>query len=126
MTTAAERVEAFATTKPPQMDAADVPAVPEIVATLRTAARGNYRNLYKGWLDVAGTVRTRVYIGGDSDEHKGEILVGTSDADVTFSEFRGEDDSLAYFEYRNTLAPDTLVMVWVPRESEHDGIKITL
>ena len=125
MTTAAEQVAQLEPKVVPFMAAADVPAVPELEGRLKTRAHGNHRNLYTAWLDKPGTVRARIYIGGDVDEHKGEIFVGTA-KDITFGELRGADDELAYFEYRNTLGENVFVQLWVPKDAAHDGVKITL
>ena len=122
MSTAADLVASF---RPPTLEAKDIPAKPEIEMRLYRASQGNYRNQYRGRLDKAGTVRARVYIGGEPEEHRGEILVGTT-KDITGAGFTGKNDEVAYFEYDNTLADNTLVIVWLPKEAKHEGVKVLL
>ncbi|MEN8233794.1 MAG: hypothetical protein ABFR89_02585 [Actinomycetota bacterium] len=120
MTTAADLVASLS-----EQSAKDVPEVIEIPMNLHLAAYDNHRNQYRGRTDAAGTARVRVYIGGDVEEHAGEIIAGTV-KDITKGSLTGRNKGLALFEYRDTVAPNTLVMVWVPKDAAHKGIKLTL
>jgi len=108
---------------PAKMAAEEVPAVPEIEVALKRRQSGNYRNQFRGWLDEAGTVRVRVHVAGDPDALKGEILAGTA-ADQTLAIVDPNHPELGYFEYRDTLADNTLVRLWCPLEADHDGVKL--
>lgn len=104
-----------------------IDATPEIEVRLFRAATATSNNQYRGRIDDAGTVRVRVYIGGKAEDHQGEILVGTLE-DVTKAEavVMPDGTELTKLEFRNTLADDSVVVLWAPDEADIEGVKIYL
>ena len=101
--------------------------VPEIEATLYRTANDTRNNQYRGRNDEAGTVRVRVYIGGDAAEHAGEIITASLD-DVTFAEAVEMRDGtkLTKLEFRNTVIDKGVLVMWAPEEADITGVKVIL
>ena len=123
MPTLAERAKA---SQPKATTVADIPAVPEIEARLHSAANDSYRNQYRGRFDKAGTVRVRVYAPGDAKKLAGEVLAGTIADETDIEEVEVKGKALVKIEYRDTLAPNTLVVLWAPAKANIEGVRITL
>ena len=104
----------------------EIPAVPELDMTLRQAAFDNHRNQYRGSLDEAGTVKARVYIGGSAAEHQGEILVASNEDATLMEKRKGRTGEIVKVEYRDTVADDTLIILWAPAAAKIEGVKVTL
>lgn len=113
--------------QPKATPVAEIAEIPEVEATLFQAANGNRRNQFRGRLDEAGTVRVRVYAPGDADEHRGEILVGSIDADATkLDTMKGQEGEIVKVEFDGTLAKNTLVIMWAPADADIEGVKVLL
>ncbi len=112
--------------QPQPMASEDIPAVPEIEATLFRAASENSRNQFRGRLDKAGTVRVRVYAPGDAKKLSGEVLAATVEDETDIKIMKVGDQELAKIEYRDTLAANTLVILWAPADANIEGVRITL
>jgi len=118
--------ERAAARKPKATPAAEIPAVPEVAASLFAAESDTRRNQYRGRIDKAGSVRVRVYAPGDAKKLAGEVLAATEadETDIEVVEIKGAE--VAKIEYRDTLAPNTLVVLWAPADADIKGVRITL
>ena len=123
MSTLKERAQAR---KPKATPTAEIPSIPEVDVTLYAAANETRRNQFRGRLDSAGTVRVRVYAPGDAKKLSGEVLAGTveDETDVEVLEIKGSE--IVKVEYRDTLAPNTLVILWAPAEADIEGVRMAL
>lgn len=123
MPTLAERAKAR---QPKATPVADIPTVPEMDATLFRAATDSYRNQFRGRMDKAGTVRVRVYAPGDAKKLSGEVLAGTIADETDVEEVEVKGKALVKIEYRDTLAANTLVILWAPAKADIQGVRVTL
>lgn len=105
----------------------EIDATPEIEVRLFRSATATSNNQYRGRIDEAGTVRVRVYIGGQAAEHRGEILVGTLN-DVTLAEpvEMSDGTKLTKLTFTDTLADHSKVILWAPEDADIEGVKILL
>jgi len=114
------------TRQPKATPVAEIPATPELDMSLFRAAAGNYKNQFRGRNDEAGTVRARIYIGGDASQLKGEVVtVGQSEVTSIEVDDKGE---LAKVEYRDVRTEHgvALVILWAPAKATIDGVRLAL
>lgn len=104
----------------------EIPAVPELDMRLHQRAFDNHRNQYRGSLDEAGTVKARVYIGGDAEAHQGEILVASNEDATVMEPLKGKTGEIVKVEYRDTVQKDVLIVLWAPAAAKITGVKLTL
>lgn len=123
MPTLAEQAKAR---QPKATPVAEIPAVPELEMTLDTAAHGNFRNQFRGWLDEAGTVRARAYIGGDAAKLKGEVLVASSEEITHMEVIETKGGDLVKVEYRDTVQDGVLIILWAPAKASVTGVRLAL